>query len=73
LATFNTTNPACFTYRLWSVLEGSGVEAFIPDEYALKLNYPPIAIFAGGVQLLVREPDIERAGEILASGEPEEG
>ena len=57
-------------YLFQSVLAGSGVEAFIPDEYAV--SYPPIAIFAGGVQLLVRNEDIERAVEILASTEPEE-
>ncbi len=55
-------------YFFRSVLEGSGVEAFIPDEYAL--SYPPIANFAGGVRLLVHEEDMERAGDILASTVP---
>jgi hypothetical protein len=30
-------------YLLKSTLEGSGIEAFIPDEFTLRLNYPPIA------------------------------
>lgn len=56
-------------YFLRSALEGSGVEAFIPEEYAV--NYPPIAIFAGGVRLLVRNEDLERARAVLSSVEPE--
>ena len=57
-------------YFFRSALEGSGVEAFIPDEYAV--NYPPIKIFAGGVRLLVRNEDVERARAVLGSVEPEE-
>jgi hypothetical protein len=55
-------------YMFRSVLEGSGVEAFIPDEYELRTN-PPIAI--AGVRLLVRKEDVERASAILASVNPE--
>ena len=50
-------------YFLRSVLEGSGVEAFIPDEYSA--SYPPIRI--AGVRLLVRMEDVDRARAILAS------
>ncbi|MBI4472805.1 MAG: DUF2007 domain-containing protein [Acidobacteria bacterium] len=56
-------------YLFRSTLEGSGIEAFIPDEQAMGLNYPGIAI--EGVRLLVRNSDLERARSILAAVEPE--
>jgi hypothetical protein len=48
-------------YFLQSVLAGSGVEAVIPEEYTA--GYLPIGI--GGVRLLVRAADVDRARAIL--------
>jgi hypothetical protein len=52
-----------------SVLEAAGIEAMIPDENALGLQ-PYLANAAGGVRLLVRAADIEKAGEVLQSAPP---
>ena len=60
LDVFENINEA---YFLRSLLAGSGVEAFIPDEYTG--NYLPIAV--GGVRLLVRADDVDRARAILDS------
>jgi hypothetical protein len=49
---------------LRSVLEGSGIEALIADENFASL-YPGVMITAGGVRLLVRAGDLERANEVL--------
>ena len=50
-------------YFLRSVLEGSGVEASIPDEHST--SYPPIRI--AGVRLLVRMEEIARVQSSRAS------
>jgi hypothetical protein len=52
-----------------SVLEGSGIEAFIPDEQMGTLR-PHIMLGTGGVRLQVRASDEERAREVLDSAEP---
>ena len=49
---------------LRSVLEGSGIEARIADENFASL-YPGVMVAAGGVRLLVRASDLERANEVL--------
>ena len=49
---------------LRSVLEGSGIEALIADENFASL-YPGVMITTGGVRLLVRATDLERANDVL--------
>jgi hypothetical protein len=49
---------------LRSVLEGSGIEALIADENFASL-YPGVMITSGGVRLLVRATDLERAKDVL--------
>ena len=49
---------------LRSVLEGSGIEAFIPDEQMSTLR-PHLLLGTGGVRLQVRAADAERAREVL--------
>jgi hypothetical protein len=49
---------------LKSVLEAADIEAWIPDEYALGVQ-PAIAGPVGGVRLLVRSHDLDRAHAVL--------
>jgi hypothetical protein len=49
---------------LRSVLEGSGIEALIADENFASL-YPGVMITTGGVRLLVRTAELERASDVL--------
>jgi hypothetical protein len=58
-------------YLLRSVLEGDGIEAFIPDEFMSPLH-PATVLSAGGVRLMVRAEDLARAQEILENGEGDE-
>jgi len=51
---------------LKSVLDSEGVESLIPDQYTIGVDPAYIAAL-GGVRLLVRAEDGERANEILAS------
>ena len=53
-----------------SVLEGSGIEAFLPDAYTLG-SRPELAAALGGVRVLVRASDLDRAREVLASAVPD--
>ena len=53
---------------LRSVLEGSDIEAFIPDEQMSTLR-PHLLLGTGGVRLQVRAADAERAREVLAAVE----
>jgi hypothetical protein len=53
---------------LRSVLEGSDIEAFIPDEQMSTLR-PHLLLGTGGVRLQVRAGDAERAREVLAAVE----
>jgi hypothetical protein len=60
---------------LRSVLDAAGIEALIPDEHVLSVQslYTPAL---GGVRLMVRPEDLERAAEVLnevAHAEPEGG
>jgi hypothetical protein len=47
-----------------SLLDSAGIEALIPDEYTLGVQplYGPVL---GGVRVLVRADDFERASELL--------
>ena len=47
-----------------SVLEGSGIEVFIPDESMGTLR-PHLLLGTGGVRVQVRASDAERANELL--------
>ena len=53
-----------------SVLEGSGIEAFLPDAYTLG-SRPELAAALGGVRVLVRASDLNRARDVLASVIPD--
>ena len=49
-----------------SVLEGSDIEVFIPDEQMSSLR-PHLLLGTGGVRVQVRASSLERAQELLAS------
>lgn len=51
---------------LKSVLEAAGIEALIPNEHTLGIQ-PLYAPALGGIRVLVRPDDLERAGELLDS------
>ena len=53
-----------------SVLEGDGIEAFLPDAHTLG-SRPELATALGGVRVLVRASDFERAREVLAAAIPD--
>lgn len=56
---------------LRSVLEGSDMEVFVPDEHVATLR-PHLLIGTGGVRVQVRASDVARATELLDSFEREE-
>ena len=49
-----------------SLLEAEGIEVFLPDEYTLGVD-PGLAPGFGGVHVLVRSKDVQRANDVLAS------
>jgi hypothetical protein len=49
---------------LRSVLEGTGIDCVLPDEHSLGVH-PGLTYMAGGVRLLVRAEDLERAEDVL--------
>lgn len=51
-----------------SVLEAAGIESMIPNEYTLGVQ-PLYAHMLGGVRVLVRREDVDRACEILDSAD----
>jgi len=53
-----------------SVLEGSGIEVFIPDEQMGTLR-PHLLLGTGGVRVQVRSGDVGRAHEVLDAIEPD--
>jgi hypothetical protein len=54
-----------------SVLAGSGIDAFLDVPHTAAM-FPHYALATGGVSLLVRASELERAREVLAEmGEPE--
>ena len=53
---------------LKSVLDSEGIESFIPDQYTLGVD--PLYVAAlGGVRLMVRADDLDRANDLLASAD----
>jgi hypothetical protein len=57
-----------------SVLEGDGIEAFVPDEHTLSVD-PALVAALGGVRVQVRSDDAGRARQIIAAvltGDPSE-
>jgi hypothetical protein len=51
---------------LRSVLESAGLEVLIPNEHTIGVQ-PLLGVGLGGVQLLVRPSDVERAEKLLES------
>jgi hypothetical protein len=49
-----------------SVLEAAGIESTIPNEYTLSVQ-PLYANLLGGLRVLVRREDVDRAREVLDS------
>ncbi len=49
-----------------SVLESEGIEAFLPDAYTLGAR-PDLTPALGGVRVMVRASELERAREVLAA------
>ena len=49
-----------------SLLEAEGIEVFLPDEYTLGVD-PGLAPGFGGVHVLMRSADAQRAREVLES------
>jgi hypothetical protein len=49
-----------------SVLEAAGIESTIPNEYTLGVQ-PLYANLLGGLRVLVRREDVDRAREVLDS------
>ena len=49
-----------------SVLESEGLEALVPDAYTLGAG-PHLTPALGGIRVLVRASDLERAREVLAA------
>ena len=47
-----------------SVLEGSNIESFLPDEHMAGLR-PELSLAIGGVRVMVRRSDLQRATEVL--------
>lgn len=47
-----------------SVLESEGIEVQLPDEYTIGVD-PALANALGGIKVLVRTPDRERAEQLL--------
>lgn len=68
VATFADVRQAEFA---WSVLEGSGIEAFIDQPFTGNIA-PYLTIGSRNVRLLVRHEDLERARAVLAEPEPSE-
>lgn len=49
-----------------SVLEGDGIDAFVPDEHTLSVD-PALGAALGGVRVQVRTSDAERARRVIAA------
>ena len=48
-----------------SVLEGDGIDAYVPDEHTVSVD-PALATALGGIRVMVRASDESRAREVLA-------
>jgi hypothetical protein len=53
---------------LKSVLAGAGIEAMIPNEHTLGVQ-PLYAVALGGIRVLVKTEDADRAREVLDSAD----
>ena len=49
-----------------TVLEGDGIEAFVPDEHTVSAD-PALATALGGIRVMVRASDEARARDVLAA------
>jgi hypothetical protein len=49
-----------------SVLAGEGIDALVPDAYTLGAR-PDLTAALGGIRVLVRASELERAREVLAA------
>ena len=49
-----------------SVLEGDGIEAFVPDEHTVSMD-PLLTTALGGIRVMVRAADEARARDMIAS------
>ena len=52
-----------------SVLEADGIEVFVPDGYTLSVR-PELSAALGGVRIMVRASDVQRAREVLGATLP---
>ena len=53
-----------------SVLEGNGIEAWVPDAFTLGVR-PELGLALGGARVLVRRTDMRRAEDVLAAIVPD--
>jgi len=49
-----------------SVLEGDGIDAFVPDEHTVSVD-PALIAALGGVRVQVRAADADRARQVIAA------
>jgi len=49
-----------------TVLEGDGIEAYVPDEHTISVD-PALATALGGIRVMVRSSDEARARDVLAA------
>jgi hypothetical protein len=49
-----------------TVLEGDGIEAFVPDEHTVSVD-PALATALGGIRVMVRASDEARARDVLTA------
>jgi hypothetical protein len=49
-----------------TVLEGDGIEAFVPDEHTVSVD-PALATALGGIRVMVRASDEARARDVLSA------
>lgn len=49
-----------------TVLEGDGIDAYVPDEHTVSVD-PALATALGGIRVMVRASDEARARDVLAS------
>ena len=49
-----------------TVLEGDGIEAYVPDEHTIGVD-PALATALGGIRVMVRASDEARARDLLAA------
>ena len=49
-----------------SILEGEGIDSFVPDEHTLSVD-PALGAALGGVRIMVRASDAARARQVIAA------